>query len=436
MKNTFTLLLLFISINIFSQVFYELPNMPTPVSNNAVTEAMVNGVTHVFSFSGIDETKIYSGIHKKAFRYNTQTQVWDEIAELPSGNGRIAAGASVVKNKIYIIGGYEVFSNGSEVSVDKTHIYDPETNSYEADGMPIPLAIDDHVQAVWKDSLIYVVTGWSNTTNFPNVQIYNPSNDEWTAGTSVPNTNDYKAFGASGEIIGDTIYYLGGAKSSAGFNISDKLRKGVIDSNDPTNITWSLAPNISEKIYRAAAFQGENHINWVGGSEITYNFDGIAYNGSGGVTPRENWTSLYHNMTGGLGVQSISPDMWNATPRVMDLRGIARMNNDEGIIAGGMIENQQVTDKVFLINFNQLVSNHNTTITSFKISPNPTANFFILEKEGSFDLQIWDVSGKLLLEKSTNGFEEINISNLNSGVYFVKIFEKKKWVGVEKLVID
>ena len=337
---------------------------------------MVNGIPHVYSFSGIDETKIYSGIHKKAFRYNTQTQVWDEIAELPSGNGRIAAGASVVKNKIYIIGGYEVFSNGSEVSVDKTHIYNPETNSYETDGTPIPLAIDDHVQAVWRDSLIYVVTGWSNTTNFPNVQIYNPSNDEWTVGTSVPNTNDYKVFGASGAIIGDTIYYLGGAKSSSGFNISNSLRRGIIDPNDPTNITWSLVPNASENVYRAAALPIGNSIYWIGGSEITYNFNGIAYNGSGGVPPREDLTIL---MTETDTLITRVPDMFgNGMPQVMDLRGIASLNDGgRAIIVGGMMANQQVTDRVFEVDvWTALVANHNITLTKFKIcllytSPSP-----------------------------------------------------------------
>ena len=436
MKNTFTLLFLFTSITIFSQVFIELPSMPTPVANNAVTEAMVNGVPHVYSFAGIDETKIYSGIHKKAFRYNTQSQVWDEIAELPSGNGRIAAGASVVKNKVYIIGGYEVFSNGSEVSVDKTHIYNPETNSYEADGTPIPLAIDDHVQAVWRDSLIYVVTGWSNTTNFPNVQIYNPSNDEWTAGTSVPNTNDYKAFGASGAIVGDTIYYLGGAKSSSGFNISSSLRRGIIDPNDSSNITWSLVSNVSGKVYRAAALPLANSIYWIGGSEVTYNFNGIAYNGSGGVPPRENLTILF---TENDSLIEVAPDMFgNGMPQVMDLRGIASLNDGgRAIITGGMLANQQVTDKVFEVDvWTALVSNQNINLTPFKISPNPASEFFVLKKEGNFDLQIWDVSGKLFLEKSTNGFEEINISNLSLGLYFVKIFENGKWIGMEKLVID
>ena len=166
------------------------------------------------------------------------------------------------------------------------------------------------------------------------------------AGTSVPNTNDYKAFGASGAIVGDTIYYLGGAKSSAGFNISDKLRKGVIDPNDPTNITWSIVPNVSEKVYRAAAFPFSNSVYWIGGSEVTYNFNGIAYNGSGGVSPREDLTVLF---TQNDSLTTRAPDMFgNGMPQVMDLRGIASLNDGgRAIIAGGMVANQQVTDKVF-----------------------------------------------------------------------------------------
>ena len=41
------------------------------------------------------------------------------------------------------------------------------------DGADIPKAIDDQVQAVWQDSLIYVITGWSNTTNVVDVQASN-----------------------------------------------------------------------------------------------------------------------------------------------------------------------------------------------------------------------------------------------------------------------
>ena len=85
LKHTSSLIIFFLTFSFFANGQIELPSMPERVSNNAVTEGFVNGIPHVFSFSGIDSTKIYSGIHKRAFRYNTETQVWDQIADLPSG---------------------------------------------------------------------------------------------------------------------------------------------------------------------------------------------------------------------------------------------------------------------------------------------------------------------------------------------------------------
>jgi N-acetylneuraminic acid mutarotase len=202
-------------INTSAQVIQweYLVNMPEAVSNNAVASATVDDTTYIYSFAGIDTSRDWFGIHLKGFRYNVQSQVWDTIAPLPDPNGgKIAAGASNVKGKIYIIGGYHVASNYSEISSAKVHIYDPTTNSYLPDGADIPVAIDDQVQAVWRDSLIYVITGWSNSNNVNNVQIYNPSTDTWTTGTPVPNNSQYKVFGGSGTIVGDSIYYIGGAR--------------------------------------------------------------------------------------------------------------------------------------------------------------------------------------------------------------------------------
>jgi len=200
MKNLVLILLaiLMVSVSVLSQTITRLSDMPERVTNQAVAFAEVDGEGFVYSFAGLDSTKLFSGIHQKGFKYDVANDTWQEIDPLPSGNGRIAAGASLVKDKIYIIGGYEVFEDDSEISVDLVHVYDPATDTYLPDASPIPLAIDDHVQAVWRDSLIYVVTGWSNTTNVPNVQIYNPAEDEWTAGTPVPDNNTYKVFGSSG----------------------------------------------------------------------------------------------------------------------------------------------------------------------------------------------------------------------------------------------
>ena len=93
----------------------------------------------------------------------------------------------MVDDVAYVIGGYHVFADitvraqfGPGTSVGSGH------ETWLTDGAPIPIPIDDHVQAVWRDSLIYVITGWSNNTNVAAVQIYDPALDQWSVGTPGP----------------------------------------------------------------------------------------------------------------------------------------------------------------------------------------------------------------------------------------------------------
>lgn len=325
----------------------EVSPMPFRTSNNAVCEAEVNGNEFVYSFAGIDTSKIYSGIHNRSFKYDVSADIWTEVASLPDSMTKIAAAASFVNGKIYIIGGYSVFSNGNEVSSNRVHVYNPVTDSYEANGASIPIPIDDHVQCVYKDSLIFVVTGWSNTANFPTVQIYNPLLDQWQNGTFVPTTFQYEAFGASGYIVGDTLYYHGGAAVGS-FAARKFIRKGYINPNNPTDITWELmgeAPG--DPGYRAACSGTADRVFWVGGSPISYNFDGIAYNGSGGVNPSAR--ILHFNPQ-----DSTYLDEVNQPYGVMDLRGIAKLSNNRWVICGGMDTNQMVSNRTFILESNSL----------------------------------------------------------------------------------
>ena len=344
---TYYLLLTVVASSQTAWTWTEMDTMPIHISNNAVTHASINGEPYVFSFGGIDTSKIYSGITLRAFKYDVTGDSWSEIAPMPSGQPRIASAASTVKNKIYIIGGYSVASNGNETSSNKVVVYNPTTDSYEADGTPVPTPIDDHVQCVWKDSLIYVITGWSNFSNVPNVQIYNPSNDTWLTGTSTPSSADYKVFGGSGTIIGDTIYYFGGAVSIGNFYATKKLRKGVIDPNDPTNITWTLEDDGPNYSYRSACLNYGNNVFWVGGSATSYNYDGIAYNGTGGVptlTQIMRYDALTNNWYAGTG----------APYSVMDLRGVAQTTPTSWVICGGMNENQEVTNRTFVLTYDPI----------------------------------------------------------------------------------
>ncbi len=390
------------------------------ISNNAVSEAFVNGIPYVFSFAGIDSTKDHNGIGLWSFRYNTQTDTWDSIAPLPDTLGKIAASASRVKDLIYIIGGYYVFDNGSELSSDRVHIYDPNSNSYLPDGAAIPVPIDDQVQAVWRDSLIVVVSGWSQIKNVADVQIYNPALDSWTSGTPIPNFGNYKSFGSSGTIVGDSIFYFGGASSNGlqNFPIQKSLRIGIMDANDPSQISWTdTILDSSLRGYRMACTQVNGNIHWIGGSNRTYNYDGLAYSNGQGVEP------LNRNLF-------LEPETlkWDSDSAIggsfpMDLRGIAEVSSNTRYIVGGMNANQEVSNKTLKLEFvkNSFALNSLTGL-AFELYPNPSRDFVFvtLKNKEKLDLILMDARGRNLEQFQIKENGTIDLSQYQKGVYFLK----------------
>ena len=387
----------------------DLTPMPVRVSNNAVVST--NDYSKVYSFSGIDSTKLYSGIHLKSFKYDVLLDEWTTLPDLPDTLGKIAAGASCVKDKIYIVGGYHVLANGNEVSSDKVHVYNTITESYEADALNVPIAIDDHVQAVWKDSLIFVVTGWSNTGNVPNVQIFNPSLNTWEVGTSTPNNNDYRAFGPTGKIIGDTIFYYGGVAGSFNFTAQNHMRKGVINPQDPTDITWSLEEDAPELAgYRAASMVYENSFLVLGGANVGYNYDGIAYNGSGGVDPEGRILKYDTELK--------AYNIYQFLPEIMDFRGEGQVANNAWITCGGMESQQMTSNRVvkYTLNEAQFVSVNEEL--PYDILEN---NSLQLNEVGQ--ISIYQVDGKIVDQKRTQLY---NLNSLPKGIHIIHIQLEKE----------
>lgn len=370
----------------------ELAEMPDSTANNALCGAVVNNEKFVYSFGGISDSLTYNDIHQRVFKYNVVSNIWSEEVQLPDTLGKIAAAASFVNNKIYVIGGYHVDENGNEYSSDRVHVYNPFLDTFEVDAAPIPVPVDDHVQAVWRDSLIYVVTGWSNTSNVPDVQIYNPYFDSWSVGTALPDDDIFKSFGASGYILGDTIYYFGGVEDSFNFTAREHMRKGVINPNDPMDISWEYlgdAPGGSN--YRSACSGHESTVFWVGGAEVAYNFDAIAYNGSGVVNP--NQRILSYNVQ-----QDDYTNIFNTQESIMDLRGIAKLGGGNWIIAGGLDSLQTVSNKTYLL--------HNTQLSDINDALQPPFfevldmnDYYRVRTENVGNIEVFDIAGRKLFSK-------------------------------------
>jgi hypothetical protein len=407
---------LLFSIQAFGQfqwTWTEMANMPMRTSNNAVSAVnYLTGQSYLYSFGGIDSTKTSAGIHQRVFGMSFMSNSWTEYPSIPDTMGKIAMGANTVQGKIYIIGGYHVLPNGNEISSNKVHVFNPGSNTFESDAAPVPVPIDDHLQCVYKDSLIFVVTGWSQNTNKPDVQIFNPALNQWTVGTSLPNSNLYKAFGASGYIIVDTLYYFGGTTTGSSFVARDYMRKGFINPNDPTDITWStMTPGPGGAGYRMACAASGQNVFWIGGSTVSYNYDGIAYNGSGGVSPQNRilhlnaHSNFYQNNT-------------NEPYAVMDLRGIGELEANRWLICGGMDSNQVVSNRTFLLTNPSLSLLEKEMSESFSIYYLPTG--IQVHSVLPQDFELLGTDGKIIFR--TEKTIDFNIQNdtFPKGIYFVR----------------
>jgi hypothetical protein len=61
-------------------------------------------------------------------------------------------------------------------------------------------------------------------------------------------------------------------------------------------------------------------------------------------------------------------------------------------------------------------------IDNIKIYPNPFKDFFIMNSIIPSKLEIYDISGKIILKKQlVSGDNKIEIKNLQSGIYILKL---------------
>ena len=75
-------------------------------------------------------------------------------------------------------------------------------------------------------------------------------------------------------------------------------------------------------------------------------------------------------------------------------------------------------------------------IDGLKLYPNPVTNgkiFISTSQNGPKQIHVFDVLGTKVIETTILG-KELNLSNLNKGVYIIRILEKNK-MATRKLVI-
>ncbi len=92
----------------------------------------------------------------------------------------------------------------------------------------------------------------------------------------------------------------------------------------------------------------------------------------------------------------------------------------------------------FTIAASALLAVDNITKNGFKVYPNPSSSFFNIQRQGNEKMQVsvYDITGKLVFQEKEifNSHYSLNLSKINSGIYFLKIIEGNKQVTKRLMV--
>lgn len=322
----------------------ELPALPSPVTNNAVTAVRIQKQNLVYSFMGLGADRKLDSVSNAAYALNLRYGKWSTIRSVP-GTGRLAAAAVSVGDEIFLLGGFIPDKSGLQLIVPDVAVYDPlGLRWYRAPDLPTP--VRDAVAGVYHERYIYVVGGFSRKGPTNEVQLYDTQDKKWMQATPYPGP---AVFGHAGAVVGNVILYVDGAKASGAnagprFVTSDECWIGRVDRHDPRKIAWSkLAPHPGSARYRIAAGGSERdtRVYFAGGTDVIYDYSGVGAD----KKPAEPSPTVFDFNLRANAWETIT----NANPHpTMDHHGLV-VTSDGLLVVGGMGKDLQVESAVRIL---------------------------------------------------------------------------------------
>jgi len=319
------------------------PALPIPLTNNAVAASESNGECTIYSAMGMDQTLAPGGLVNHAYQWHVGAERWQVMPNPPTDVGRMAASAVTMRSKLYVLGGYTVDSDGTELSFGAVHAFDIAAAGWSTIE-PIPVYVHDQVALAWRNRWIVTVGGRSDTGPVDAVQLFDAETGTWAEGTAFPGT---PVFGHAGALVGDQLVIIDGVTHSPdGPEIVEQAWLATLDPENPTEIAWEdLGGHPGPARYRAAAGYAWGENVWFhGGTDEPYDFDGLTYAAGIPATPLP--TTLVFDF--GTGTFSLHDKLKPVA--TMDHRGLASCGGRMYTV-GGLEEGPEVTSDVWVYTY-------------------------------------------------------------------------------------
>jgi hypothetical protein len=165
-------------------------------------------------------------------RYNIAGNAWTTMANMPTA--RAAAGAAVVGNYLYVIGGRSTDAPCAGLELDVVERYHIPSNTWSAPLAPLPSPRSDFaaVATPGTSPKIYVFGGCQSAVAIEDVDVYDPATDSWS--TAPPDLPAGPRALMAASRPGNTINVVGGRDAFAALT-------GIHEVFNYSTNTWSSA---------------------------------------------------------------------------------------------------------------------------------------------------------------------------------------------------
>lgn len=193
---------------------------------------MASGGGSIFVFGGCCADAARDSSFATAYRYDTATNRWSNVAPLPEPCS--AAAAAYLDGRVHIVGG-SCGAGNNDHDVERHLVFIPETGRY-AEAAPIPWA-REHLALVVADGRLYALGGrqGNKTNETASVYVYDPGSDRWAALSPMP----AKRSGMAAAFVNGRIYVFGGDNGTEAHQLPSHRDVFVYDvsSNEWTRLT-------------------------------------------------------------------------------------------------------------------------------------------------------------------------------------------------------
>jgi N-acetylneuraminic acid mutarotase len=204
------------------------------VARGGLGIAAVNGKIYAIGGSTLEGSYPWTGgIVDTNEEYDPASNTW--VFKKPMPTPRTDFGIAVYNNKIYCIGGEEIYKDIDRAPLTNVNeVYDPGTDTWETkEPMPTPRS---GLRANIVNGKIYLIGG-----NDPNVhfepgasthnEVYDPATDSWSTKTAIP----CATYNYASAVVDSKVYVMGGYIGGPG----ESLRFNLNQIYDAENDSWS-----------------------------------------------------------------------------------------------------------------------------------------------------------------------------------------------------